>query len=186
MRCHRPVTEHGVACYLGRGTSIESFVRESTASNRRRLEIAIHPYKHKGGAFSATRDSESIVVDGLGRIVDLFTSGSVAVLYRPDLRDAAFLDQGVNQEGLSLLLPLPDQRVGRDIDTTTSGTLVRHLVPFLLVSPYLTSSLLVALLYLLVSCRWLQCRRGGLSFRFVSFFPSHLFVYLYLDVQALA
>ncbi|KAI9442327.1 hypothetical protein H4582DRAFT_1769794, partial [Lactarius indigo] len=52
---------------IGRGTGIESFVREyhdydikSTS-----MEIAIHLYSHKEGAFSAPGDSGSIVVDGL-------------------------------------------------------------------------------------------------------------------------
>ncbi|KAI9429780.1 hypothetical protein H4582DRAFT_2144353, partial [Lactarius indigo] len=52
---------------IGRGTGIESLVREyhdydikSTS-----MEIAIHLYSHKEGAFSAPGDSGSIVVDGL-------------------------------------------------------------------------------------------------------------------------
>ncbi|KAH8115251.1 hypothetical protein DFH11DRAFT_1688466 [Phellopilus nigrolimitatus] len=53
---------------IGRGTGIESF---STS-----MEIAIYPYSHKDGAFSAPGDSGSIVVDGLGRIVGLLTGGS--------------------------------------------------------------------------------------------------------------
>jgi len=63
---------------IGRGTGIESFVRvyhdygiKSTST-----EIAIHPYNHKDGAFSAPGDSGSIVVDGLGRIVGLLTGSS--------------------------------------------------------------------------------------------------------------
>lgn len=62
---------------IGRGTNIESFVRvyhygiKSTS-----MEIAIYPYNHKDGAFSAPGDSGSIVVDGLGRVVGLLTGGS--------------------------------------------------------------------------------------------------------------
>jgi hypothetical protein len=40
------------------------------------MAIAIHPYNHKDGAFSAVGDSGSIVVNGLGRIAGLLTSGS--------------------------------------------------------------------------------------------------------------
>jgi hypothetical protein len=40
------------------------------------MEIAIYPYSHKDGAFSAPGDSGSIVIDGLGRIVGLLTGGS--------------------------------------------------------------------------------------------------------------
>ncbi len=42
------------------------------------MEIAIYPYSHKDGPFSAPGDSGSIVVDGLGYIVQvgLLTSSS--------------------------------------------------------------------------------------------------------------
>ena len=140
-------------------------------------EIAIHPYKHKDGAFSAPGDSENIIFDGLGRIVDLLIGGSVAVA-RLNSTDVTYdMPYFWIEEQIKKAFPYsylyPIKEYGRDIDTTTSGTPVRHLVPFSLNSPYLTSSLPVMLLCLLVSC---QCRRGGLFFRFVSFFLSHLFV----------
>ena len=63
---------------IGRGTGIESFVREyhDYGIKSTSTEIAIYPYKHKDGAFSSPGDSGSIVVNGLGRIVGLLTGGS--------------------------------------------------------------------------------------------------------------
>lgn len=62
---------------IGRGTGIESFVREyHHGIKSTSMAIAIYPYSHKDGAFSAPGDSGSIVVDGLGRIVGLLTGGS--------------------------------------------------------------------------------------------------------------
>jgi hypothetical protein len=65
---------------IGRGTDIESFVRvyDDHGIKSTSMEIAIHPYSHKDGAFSACGDSGSIVVDGLGRIVGLLTGSSGA------------------------------------------------------------------------------------------------------------
>src|SRR6266852_910630 len=40
------------------------------------LEVAVYPYSHKDGAFSAPGDSGSIVVDGEGCPVGLLTGGS--------------------------------------------------------------------------------------------------------------
>ncbi len=63
---------------IGRGSGIESFVREYSdyGIKSTSMEIAIYPYNHKSDAFSAPGDSGSIVVDGLGRIVGLLTAGS--------------------------------------------------------------------------------------------------------------
>ena len=74
------VIKHGksTGVTIGRGTGIESFVREyhDYGIKSTSMEIAIYPYNHKDGAFSAPGDSGSIVVDGLGRIVGLLTGGS--------------------------------------------------------------------------------------------------------------
>ncbi|KAF8346380.1 hypothetical protein F5887DRAFT_1073567 [Amanita rubescens] len=58
---------------IGRGTSIESFVRvhHDYGIKSTSMEIAIYSYSHKDGPFSAPGDSGSIVVDGKGRIVGL-------------------------------------------------------------------------------------------------------------------
>lgn len=63
---------------IGRGSGIESFVREyddhgicSTS-----MEIAIYPYSHEDGAFSAPGDSGSTVIDSKGCIVGVLTGGS--------------------------------------------------------------------------------------------------------------
>jgi hypothetical protein len=63
---------------IGRGTGMESFVREyhDSGMHSTSMEIAIYPYNHKDGAFSAPGDSGSIVLDGLGRVVGLLTGGS--------------------------------------------------------------------------------------------------------------
>ena len=72
-------TARSTGVTIGRGTGIESFVREydeygGIKSTSR--EVAIYPYGHKDGAFSTPGDSGSIVVDGLGRIVGLLTGGA--------------------------------------------------------------------------------------------------------------
>ncbi|KAH9009672.1 hypothetical protein EDB83DRAFT_452123 [Lactarius deliciosus] len=63
---------------IGRGTGIESFIREydEYGNESTSMEVAIYSYSHKDGAFSASGDSGSIVVDGLGRIVGLLTGGT--------------------------------------------------------------------------------------------------------------
>ncbi|KAK0222319.1 hypothetical protein IW262DRAFT_1460632 [Armillaria fumosa] len=63
---------------IGRGTGIESFVREydEYGIKSTSMALAVHPYSHKDGAFSAPGDSGSIVVDGQGRIVGLLIGGS--------------------------------------------------------------------------------------------------------------
>ena len=40
------------------------------------MELAIYPYSHKDGAFSAPDDSSSIIVDPMGRIDGHLTGGS--------------------------------------------------------------------------------------------------------------
>lgn len=63
---------------IGRGTGIESFVREydEYGIKSTSMALAIHSYSHKDGAFSAPGDSGSIVVDGQGRIVGMLIGGS--------------------------------------------------------------------------------------------------------------
>ncbi|KAK0477396.1 hypothetical protein IW261DRAFT_1566300 [Armillaria novae-zelandiae] len=63
---------------IGRGTGIASFVREYLEDGIKStsMAVAIHPYSHKDGAFSAPEDSGSVVVDGHGRIVGLLIGGS--------------------------------------------------------------------------------------------------------------
>jgi hypothetical protein len=63
---------------IGRGTGIESFVREYDEYGIKwtSMQLAIYPYDHKSGAFSAPRDSGAVVVDGIGRIVGLLTGGA--------------------------------------------------------------------------------------------------------------
>jgi len=73
---------------VGRATSIESFVRRSDYGIRSTsIEIAIHSYDHKSGAFSADGDSGSIVVDGMGRIIGLITGASGAF----DSKDVSYV-----------------------------------------------------------------------------------------------
>ncbi|KAH9035841.1 hypothetical protein EDB84DRAFT_1588082 [Lactarius hengduanensis] len=74
---------------IGRGTGIESFIREydEYGNESTSMEVAIYSYSHKDGAFSASGDSGSIVVDGLGRIVGLLTGGTGAI----DSTDVTYL-----------------------------------------------------------------------------------------------
>lgn len=63
---------------LGRATGIESFVREykDYAIYSTSMEIAVYPYSHKDGAFSARGDSGSVVGDANSRIVGMLTGGA--------------------------------------------------------------------------------------------------------------
>ncbi|KAI6117954.1 hypothetical protein F5141DRAFT_591568 [Pisolithus sp. B1] len=63
---------------IGRGTSTESFVREydDYGVGSTSMQVAIYPYSHEDGAFSAPGDSGSIVVDGKGRIMGILTGGA--------------------------------------------------------------------------------------------------------------
>lgn len=63
---------------VGRGTDIESFIREYHGNGNKSTStaIAIYPYSRKDGAFSAPGDSGSVVVDGFGRIVGILIGGS--------------------------------------------------------------------------------------------------------------
>ncbi|KAH9172465.1 hypothetical protein EDB89DRAFT_2242911 [Lactarius sanguifluus] len=74
---------------IGRGTGMESFIREYDEHGNKStsMEVAIYSYSHKDGAFSASGDSGSIVVDGLGRIVGLLTGGTGAI----DFTDVTYL-----------------------------------------------------------------------------------------------
>ena len=138
-------------------------------------EIAIHPHKHKDGTFSAPGDSENIIIDRLGRTVDLFIGGSVAVT-RLNSTDVTYdmpcfwIEEQIKKAfPYSYLYPIKEY--GREIDTTTSRTLVRHLVPFSLTSPYLTSSLpsRSSVYWLVVSADVVDCSFGSsLSFSRIS------------------
>ena len=68
----------GTGVTIGRATGIMSFVREyfEDGTHGTSMELAIYPYGHGDGAFSAPGDSGSIVVDGKGRIVGLLTGGA--------------------------------------------------------------------------------------------------------------
>ncbi|KAF8715297.1 hypothetical protein AX14_012638 [Amanita brunnescens Koide BX004] len=63
---------------IGRATGIMSFVREyfKDDTHQTSMELAIYPYSHKDGAFSAPGDSGSIIADGKGRIIGLLTGGA--------------------------------------------------------------------------------------------------------------
>lgn len=63
---------------ISRVAGIESVIRDYYEDGLRRtsLEVAVYPYSHRDGAFSAPGDSGSIVVDGEGRLVGLLTGGS--------------------------------------------------------------------------------------------------------------
>ena len=59
-------------------TGIESFVREYKDYNiySTSIEIAIYPYSHKDGAFSAPGDFGSVVGDANSCIVNMLTGGA--------------------------------------------------------------------------------------------------------------
>ena len=90
LRCPTMLDANGEKCFivvkngaatgvtLGRATGIESFVREykDYAIHSTSMEIAIYPYSHKDGAFSARGDSGSVVADANSRIVGMLTGGS--------------------------------------------------------------------------------------------------------------
>ena len=63
---------------IGRMTGFESIIREypEYGPKRTSMEIAVHSYSHKDGAFSDAGDSGSIVIDGEGRLVGLLTGGT--------------------------------------------------------------------------------------------------------------
>ncbi|KAG9086926.1 hypothetical protein FRC06_002815 [Ceratobasidium sp. 370] len=60
---------------IGRATGIFSFVRDDV-TGQESMEWAIYNYDNKSGVFSAPGDSGSIIVDGLGRLGGLLTSGT--------------------------------------------------------------------------------------------------------------
>ncbi|KAF9509980.1 hypothetical protein BS47DRAFT_1364881 [Hydnum rufescens UP504] len=63
---------------IGCATGIFSFVREyfNNGTHQTSMEWAILPYDHKSGAFSASGDSGSIIVDRQGRFGGLLTGGA--------------------------------------------------------------------------------------------------------------
>jgi hypothetical protein len=69
---------NGTGVTIGRATGLMSFVREyfEDGTHETSMELAIYPYGHKDGAFSAPGDSGSIIADGKGRIVGLLTGGA--------------------------------------------------------------------------------------------------------------
>src|SRR5260221_14446699 len=60
---------------IGRGSGIESFVREydDQGIHSTSMVVAAYPYSHKDHAFFAPGDSGSIVADGKRRIVGILT-----------------------------------------------------------------------------------------------------------------
>ena len=58
---------------IGRATGIESFVRDG--EDKTSMAVAVYPYSHRDGPFSARGDSGSMIVDGRGRIVGLLIGG---------------------------------------------------------------------------------------------------------------
>jgi hypothetical protein len=98
---------------LGRATGIESFVREykdygiySTS-----MAIAVYPYSHKDGAFSAPGDSGSVIGDTNSHVVGVLTGGagqtdSTDVTY---VLPYYFLDERIKKAfPNSYLYPIPD------------------------------------------------------------------------------
>lgn len=73
---------NGTGTTIGRATGIKSFVRQygEHGIHGTSMEIAVYPYSHKDGAFSAGGDSGAIVVDGQGRILGMLTGGSGATV----------------------------------------------------------------------------------------------------------
>ncbi|KAF8837533.1 hypothetical protein BDN67DRAFT_185210 [Paxillus ammoniavirescens] len=63
---------------IGRATGIESFVREYDDYGIRStsMEVAIYPYSHEDGAFSAPGDSGSVIADANSRIVGILTGST--------------------------------------------------------------------------------------------------------------
>ncbi|KAL5490711.1 hypothetical protein ACEPAI_5545 [Sanghuangporus weigelae] len=110
------------AVTLGRATGIESFVRayKDYAIHTTSMEIAVYPYSHKDGAFSAPGDSGAVVADANSRIVGMLTGGagqtdSTDVTY---VSPYYFLDERIKKAfPNSYLYSRPDPCLGRDIDT---------------------------------------------------------------------
>ena len=63
---------------FGRAAGIESFVRDykECRIHSTSMEIAIYPYSHEDGAFSAPGDSGSVIGDANNRIVGMLTGGA--------------------------------------------------------------------------------------------------------------
>jgi hypothetical protein len=129
---------------IGRGTGIESFIRvyDDSGIKSTSMAIAIYPYSYEYSydecIFSAPGDSGSIVVDGLGRIVGMITGGSGST----ERTDVTYVTPYFwIEEQIKKAFPNSHlyRGVDPDIDTTTSGTLVRHFAPFLLASIHATS-----------------------------------------------
>ena len=99
---------------VGRATGIESFVRtyaECGIIKSTSMELAVYPYSHGDGSFSALGDYGSIVVDGGGRIVGLLTSGSGMT----DSTDVTYLTPYSYRGRFPRGPPVPDQ-LGGDTD----------------------------------------------------------------------
>ena len=62
---------------VGRATTFASYTRKYLSDNDTAVskELTILPFDHSSGVFSAKGDSESVVVDGVGRVVGILTSG---------------------------------------------------------------------------------------------------------------
>jgi hypothetical protein len=63
---------------IGRASGLESFVRhyDECGIQSTSMEIAIYPYSHEDGAFSAPGDSGSVIGDANNRIIGMLTGGT--------------------------------------------------------------------------------------------------------------
>ena len=89
MRKPKMYDQNGNACIMvlkcgkttgltvGHATTFVSYTRKYLSNNDTALskELTILPFDHSSGAFSAKGDSGSVVVDGVGRVVGILTSG---------------------------------------------------------------------------------------------------------------
>jgi hypothetical protein len=116
---------------IGRTTGIMSFVREyfEDGTHETSMELAIYPYGHKDGAFSAPGDSGSIIADGRGRIVGLLTGGAG----RKDSTDVTYaspffwvFDERIKASFPNAYLYSIKAQASRHQSRTTSGTLARR------------------------------------------------------------
>ncbi|KAI0344229.1 hypothetical protein BDW22DRAFT_1355569 [Trametopsis cervina] len=99
---------HGSALTIGRANNLYSYVRHyhNNGSYQTSKEWAILPLDSKSGPFATLGDSGSIIVDRLGRVGGLLTSGTGAVPSSPDISYATpfrFLLERMQSSGLHIL-----------------------------------------------------------------------------------
>jgi hypothetical protein len=114
---------------IGRAMGFFSFVRDDDTAQES-MEWAICNYDNKSGVFSALGDSESIIVDGVGRIGGLLT-GSTGKTETSDVTSATpmwWLWPPIKQHFPNAHL------LGAATTGATSSTLASHLVRLLLSS----------------------------------------------------